>query len=279
MVKKSKSLPPEERLHFFKIMLPGFCTRLRIPPDFVKHISPEAYELATLEDSTGSQWPIKLSKTTEGTYLEDGWQDFVKDHSIDEYNFLLFGYDRNTCFSVNIFDKSACETSDSVLQASKYDPGKHLPSRKPKRLKKVRREEVELTDKPCSKTKCSSSRRRPATEEEKAEVLKEAESFTSKFPCFLKCLNASNVYRGFYLSIPSNFARTHLHIQQKGEVTLRNREGQTWRVNIIKFRRKTALCAGWPAFVHANQLEEADICIFELVGKFKLQFHIFRAVK
>ncbi|XP_043713903.1 B3 domain-containing protein Os01g0723500-like isoform X2 [Telopea speciosissima] len=228
MVNRSQNIPPDERNHFFKIMFPGFSTRRLIPPDFAEHISTEAYKFATIEDSSGSHWRIKLNKTTDGTYLEDGWQDFVKDHSIYDYNFLVFGYDGNTCFDVNIFDESACErdyvfstkpnqepafsngakkcdkpsktSTDSVQKDSKDNPGQRLPTVKPKGLKKARRENVELTREPQSKTICSSSRRRPPSEEEKAKVWKEAKSFTSKFPCFLRCLTTSNVSRGVVVS-------------------------------------------------------------------------------
>ncbi|KAJ4964237.1 hypothetical protein NE237_024176 [Protea cynaroides] len=311
MVKRSKNRLPGERRHFFKVMLPGrYTRRLQIPPAFVEHISEEAYKIATLEDSSGSHWCIKLSKTTDGTYLEDGWPDFVKDHSISDFNFLVFGYDGNTCFNVLIFSKSACErdyvfkikkneestfsigakeldkssetSSGSVQKASNDDPGQCLPTFKPDELKKSEREDVELTSEPLSRTRYSLSRRWSAIEEEKAKVWEAAKSFTSKFPCFVKCLTAANVYRKFTLEIPSKFARTHgrhFHTQWKTEVTLWNTQGKAWRVNLIYSWGRTVLCGGWQKFLRANKLEEADICIFELVGKFEMQVHIFRAVK
>ncbi|KAJ4964248.1 hypothetical protein NE237_024187 [Protea cynaroides] len=307
MVKRSKDRSSGKRRHFFKVMFPGCYTRrLRIPPDFVQHISKEAYEFATLEDSSGSHWCIKLSKTTDGTYLEDGWPDFVKDHSIYDFNFLVFGYDGNTCFKVLIFYENACEkdyvfktktneesafsngakkhdksseTPDSDQKASKEDPGQYLPTFKPNELKKSKSEDVELTSEPLLQTRCSLSRRWPATEEEKAEVWKAAESFTSKCPFFLKRLTASNAHKRFVLNIPRKFARTHLRTPLKEEVILWNTKGYAWRVKLKHTRITTVLSGGWLAFVRANKLEVADICIFELVGKFVMQVHIFRAVK
>ncbi|KAJ4964450.1 hypothetical protein NE237_024389 [Protea cynaroides] len=290
MVKRSKNKPPGRRRHFFKVMFPGrYARKLQIPPDFVEHISKEAYKSATLEDSSGNHWRTRLSKTTDGTYLGDGWPDFVKDHSIYDFNFLVFGYDGNTCFNVLIFYENACErdyvfkiktnegsafsngrdksseTPDSVQKASKDDPGQCLLTFKPKELEKPKREDVELTSEQLSRTRFSLSRRRPATKKEKAKVRKEAESFTSKFPCFLKCLTTSNVHR---LIIPVKFARTnrrHLRTQWKTETTLWNAKGEAWTVNLIYSWGRTALCGGWLEFLRANKLEEADICIFELV--------------
>ncbi|XP_042494948.1 B3 domain-containing protein Os11g0197600-like [Macadamia integrifolia] len=307
MGKTGKNIPPlDERPHFCKIMFPGFYTRpLRIPPEFLENISTEAYKFATLKDSNGNHWRVKLNKTTSGTYIEDGWQDFIRDHSIYDDNFLVFGYDGNTCFDVQIFDESGCnrdylfstkhqepdfsngakecdkssETSrDSVEKASKDDPGKCLPSSKPKGLRKAKGKDAVLTPEQIPKTIWSSSRRRPTTEEEKAKVLEEVESFTSKFPFLLRCLTATNVHKSL-LGIPMDFARKHFHFQKKTMVTLWNKKGQAWKVNMLYTSSRIALCGGWGAFVYANQLEEGDICIFELVGKLEMQVHIFPAVK
>ncbi|KAF8406360.1 hypothetical protein HHK36_008447 [Tetracentron sinense] len=113
MVKNSsKKICPDNRPSFFKIVYPGYTTEhLRIPPDFMKNILKEASETerAILRSPTGSHWQVKLSNTTNGTYLQDGWQDFLSDHSLGDNEFLLFTYDGDMCFNVQIFDKSGCE--------------------------------------------------------------------------------------------------------------------------------------------------------------------------
>lgn len=38
------------------------------------------------------------------------------------------------------------------------------------------------------------------------------------------------------------------------------------------------LSGGWPAFARGNNLEEGDICVFELVGPIEFHVHIFRVV-
>ncbi|OVA05167.1 B3 DNA binding domain [Macleaya cordata] len=79
----------------------------------MKHISEEESDRAILKGPSGSQWHVKLCKTEDGTYLQDGWQDFVRDHSLCYYEFLVFRYDGNMCFNVQIFDKSGCEREDA----------------------------------------------------------------------------------------------------------------------------------------------------------------------
>lgn len=69
---------------------------------------------ATLVGPSGGAWQVTLSRWSRSDlYIEDGWQKFVKEHSLQEYDFLLFRYDGDNRFTVQIFDKTACEREDS----------------------------------------------------------------------------------------------------------------------------------------------------------------------
>ncbi|XP_077218927.1 B3 domain-containing protein Os01g0723500-like isoform X2 [Tasmannia lanceolata] len=104
----------ERKPHFFKVLLGDFSNRLRIPPAFMKHISKEASSKRTviLEGPSSRVWHVELSKTVNGTYLQDGWQEFAKAHSLRVSEFLVFRYDGNMRFNVLIFDKTVCERED-----------------------------------------------------------------------------------------------------------------------------------------------------------------------
>ncbi|XP_077218662.1 B3 domain-containing protein Os01g0723500-like isoform X2 [Tasmannia lanceolata] len=80
----------------------------------MKHISEEASSKGTaiLEGPSSKVWHVELSKQTNGTYLQDGWQEFAKAHSLRVSEFLVFRYDGNMRFSVKFFDKTACERED-----------------------------------------------------------------------------------------------------------------------------------------------------------------------
>ncbi|XP_077219244.1 B3 domain-containing protein Os12g0592300-like isoform X2 [Tasmannia lanceolata] len=115
----------ERKPHFFKVLLGDFSHRLRIPPAFMKHISKEAssQRTAILEGPSSKGWRVEVRKKTNGTYLQDGWQEFAKAHSLKVSEFLVFRYDGNMRFSVQIFDKTACEredifTSDSFQEST-----------------------------------------------------------------------------------------------------------------------------------------------------------------
>ncbi|XP_077218890.1 B3 domain-containing protein Os01g0723500-like isoform X2 [Tasmannia lanceolata] len=112
----------ERKPHFFKVLLGDFSHSL-IPPAFMKHISKEASSKRTaiLEGPSSKVWHVELSKKINGTYLQEGWQEFAKAHSLRVSEFLVFRYDGNMRFNVLIFDKTACErvvifTSDNFQE-------------------------------------------------------------------------------------------------------------------------------------------------------------------
>ncbi|KAI3830373.1 hypothetical protein MKX03_033485, partial [Papaver bracteatum] len=75
----------------------------------MKHIFSEESDRAILEGPTGSRWHVKLCKTEKGTFLQDGWQDFVRYYSLGNNEFLMFRYEGNLHFNVVILHKSGCE--------------------------------------------------------------------------------------------------------------------------------------------------------------------------
>lgn len=112
----------ERRPHFFKVLIGDFKQRLKIPPNFCKHIPweasrkakslKEASMAATLEGPSGRTWLVVIRRTAEGTFFTSGWPKFVQDQVLRELEFLVFRYDGNTHFTAMVFDKTACERGD-----------------------------------------------------------------------------------------------------------------------------------------------------------------------
>ncbi|XP_047056869.1 B3 domain-containing protein Os01g0723500-like [Lolium rigidum] len=117
--------PGDRRPHFFKVLVGDYEKRLRIPPNFCKHIPweasrkakglKEASMAATLEGPGGRTWRVVIRRTAEGTFFTSGWPQFVQDQALRALEFLVFRHDGGTRFAAMVFDKSACEREDLLL--------------------------------------------------------------------------------------------------------------------------------------------------------------------
>lgn len=54
-------------------------------------------------------WQVGLAIDGRKFWFHDGWQDFVKYHSIYVRHYLVFKYAKNSTFDVPILDTTACE--------------------------------------------------------------------------------------------------------------------------------------------------------------------------
>ncbi|KAF5177306.1 B3 domain-containing protein [Thalictrum thalictroides] len=236
---------------FFKIIHAslGNTQQLRIPPDFLKHIADEDSGIAVLEGPSATyDWHVRFCKKEGGTFLTEGWNDFVRDNALGEYEFLVFRYQGNMCFHVEIYAKSGCKKEDSggniqgIVGSTSYR-GRGRPP-KNALLSQIR-----------GKVRNG----RLPTEEEKEKVLKSALSFTFTLhlPNFMRCLYASCVYTSYVLNIPSDFAKAYLP-KYKSEIVLQGRNGRSWSVTCNPGKRQYTFCGGWTCFVHENQLNAGD---------------------
>ncbi|KAJ1285185.1 hypothetical protein BS78_03G260800 [Paspalum vaginatum] len=124
----------ERRPHFFKVLMGDFKKRLKIPPDFCKHIPweasrkassrtlKEASMAATLEGPSGRTWLVVIRRSAEGTFFASGWPKFVRDQALRELEFLVFRYDGGTRFTAMVFDTTACEREDLLAMPGGADP-------------------------------------------------------------------------------------------------------------------------------------------------------------
>ncbi|CAK9150826.1 unnamed protein product [Ilex paraguariensis] len=131
---EENSLISDYRPAFFKIIFADrISEQLRIPPHFVKYISEEGTQEATLKGPSGDHWPVKLFRSVNGMFLQDGWQEFLRENFLGNNEFLLFRYNGNMCFDVKIFNKNGCERTDvsstPLCQGSVFPDGKRKRGR------------------------------------------------------------------------------------------------------------------------------------------------------
>uniref|UniRef100_A0ACD5W8Q9 Uncharacterized protein n=1 Tax=Avena sativa TaxID=4498 RepID=A0ACD5W8Q9_AVESA len=121
------------------------------------------------------------------------------------------------------------------------------------------------------------SQRPVVTEEQKNQALQRAQQFKSKNPFGLQIMKESYVYVGFFLNIPSEFAKECLP-RANIKLKLWDPQGKSWDVNYIYSSQRSvgALSGGWGKFSVGNNLEVFDVCVFELISKDNIKVHIYR---
>ncbi|PQM35983.1 B3 domain-containing protein REM5-like [Prunus yedoensis var. nudiflora] len=109
----------EEKKHSFFKLHAGFNTDcVRIPPKFLKHMSKDLSERATLKlkNSSDSSWTVKVKKIREGAvYFKNGWEEFIRDNSLGTDNEMLtIFYEGNMHFSIRIFGENGIERTEEL---------------------------------------------------------------------------------------------------------------------------------------------------------------------
>ncbi|XWS62846.1 hypothetical protein CRYUN_Cryun06bG0045600 [Craigia yunnanensis] len=120
-------------------------------------------------------------------------------------------------------------------------------------------------------------RQRDVTTEEKQSTFREAAMFKPDNPFCRIILRPSYVYKGIVLHIPRSFARRYLN-GVDGIITLQVSEGKKWPVQCIYGNGSLKFSKGWAEFVLDNNLDEGDVCVFELINtkEIVLKVTIFR---
>ncbi|KAG0529156.1 hypothetical protein BDA96_05G074100 [Sorghum bicolor] len=92
---------------FFKVFFPELSgERLKIPPMFRQHLQEQPTGPVSLRGPSGKKWQATLASESEAWFFEQGWKEFVTDHSINKGYFLVFTYDGPSQFSVVVFSPS-----------------------------------------------------------------------------------------------------------------------------------------------------------------------------
>ncbi|WCJ35345.1 B3 domain-containing protein Os12g0592300 [Euphorbia peplus] len=121
--------------------------RLRIPARFSsKHLKVRTSGSVSLIGPSGNIWPVTFVQLDEDNFLDHGWPIFIKDHFIECGDLLVFRYDGELCFTVQIFDLSGCEKEAAFHSKCSQDSGQFYRSIDQKR---EREEHAESSDISC----------------------------------------------------------------------------------------------------------------------------------
>lgn len=71
--------------------------------------------MVSLRGPSGKIWDVELVDSSNGLRFESGWKEFVVDHAMEIGDFLVFRLEGCSCFSVLVFDATACEKEVAFL--------------------------------------------------------------------------------------------------------------------------------------------------------------------
>ncbi|KAG5543344.1 hypothetical protein RHGRI_016167 [Rhododendron griersonianum] len=287
-----------QSIMFLQILSLGFDQQLAIPEKFARNMKKKLPENVTVVGPSGAQWDVGLVLSGETFLFKHGWKEFVKDHLLKEDDVLIFKYNGESRFDVIIFNgQSFCERESSYfvtkcghterdggfrtkrnmgespieVECDSLDCGGECsPSKRPRNNENMksahlgrptqsrRRVGVKKVNSVAKDGTVGGyplqyvSNRRPVTEEEKKNALQMARAALTPSSCIV--------------SIPSEWVLSHLPRKGK-DVTLRvKKKEKTWhaRYSGIVGSRARGLSGGWKDFAFDNNLEESDVCLFEL---------------
>ncbi|XP_021725445.1 B3 domain-containing protein Os01g0723500-like isoform X2 [Chenopodium quinoa] len=306
---------PDNKHHFFKIMLGDFESYLRIPRKFKDEYKEKLLQRVTLRGPSGDCWTVALAQRGEDIELRNGWRDFVKDHSLEEGDFLVFQHVENSLFNVLMFDKTGCEREDShfVIQdrdiraenccymrdnktdrpsvfaydQQRFEEDEVVHDKMDDDEEEDEDEEIQQEtigkNSRTGKGKCYESNRRPLTKKDKERAFRLASKHSTTRPSCKIRMKQSHVHHLFILTIPREFADNCLPMVSQ-EIRLRV-GSKIWRVSLNRRNVQCTLNKGWAHFVLDNNLETEDYCVLELADTgtsrqpLTLDVHIYRAVE
>ncbi|KAK7383090.1 hypothetical protein VNO78_28758 [Psophocarpus tetragonolobus] len=98
------------RPHFYEVYSSAFSShRLKIPDGFACHMKGKTYGSVSLTGPSGNVWTVQLIRQDSDLFFHHGWSTFVVDHNLECGELLVFRYEGCLHFSVQVFDKDACE--------------------------------------------------------------------------------------------------------------------------------------------------------------------------
>ncbi|KAG4208204.1 hypothetical protein ERO13_A03G116300v2 [Gossypium hirsutum] len=98
------------RPHFLNVFSStSSANSLRIPVGFNRNLEGRGSGSVLLKGPSGYSWNVKLVQRNDDLLFDEGWADFVADHSLECGEILVFRYDGDLVFDVKVFDQSSCE--------------------------------------------------------------------------------------------------------------------------------------------------------------------------
>ncbi|XAR72862.1 hypothetical protein NMG60_11019642 [Bertholletia excelsa] len=108
---RRRGSPMDKPSIFYRLIVPSIIQekKMRIPEKFVRKLGNDLPAVATLTTPNGCVWQVGLKRIDDKVCFTDGWYEFVEHQAIRVGYLLVFTYEGNSNFSVNIYDMATAE--------------------------------------------------------------------------------------------------------------------------------------------------------------------------
>lgn len=86
-----------------------------IPPAFIANFNGNIPKKFKLRDSQGKSWHVEWEEIGRKLLINKGWECFASGHSLVRGDFLIFRYNGNGLFIVNIFGLNGCKKDETTV--------------------------------------------------------------------------------------------------------------------------------------------------------------------
>ncbi|TVU08232.1 hypothetical protein EJB05_41629, partial [Eragrostis curvula] len=260
----------KRRPRFIRSLHPEDLQEMKMPDKFVQeHLteSGPSSQKATIFSRLGKFWHIELDPDRPGVLQGDGWMQFLKAHDLSEGNVLLFRYEGNMLFRVEVFLQTGlleeCEaaaaanrTDDDVAGPSEPQQGSNQPGVSHVKMKRKNTKEnstcLKGSDK---KPKVPSG---PANKVASQKKLVRQRSFTKLI---------TDYHLKFFFAVKLTICSS-VGLLGACEITLKTSVDKikSWRVSFNTANTFGYLWGpGWKRFCQENKIKEGSCCTFNIV--------------
>ncbi|XP_042444750.1 B3 domain-containing protein REM5-like isoform X2 [Zingiber officinale] len=239
---------------FFKVLLPGFLEKLSIPRIFVENLPETDRPLkVSIRSPLRTFWQVQIKREGCTLYFTDGWREFAEAHNFAVGFFLVFRYQGNMVFTVEVFGLNGglkdynhtggCRCLSRGLVRSGYEEKQQLVVDEDDALVEEQEEDHIIVE--------DSPLQLPSGTEPPLQFQKKIRPYNLKYKI---------------MGIPRHLAsRSEFNTDQM--FLLKNMRGRPWPVNYHQNGKNGFLRSGWDAFSKDNNLELGDRCIFKFISK------------
>ncbi|XP_042440915.1 putative B3 domain-containing protein Os04g0346900 isoform X1 [Zingiber officinale] len=271
------------RRSVLKVLCPDSLRKLAIPRDFMKYIETKMeFRKAILISPLVKLWHIVIERPDKSNtmFFGSGWEKFVQAHSLGNGKMVGFRYEGNMVFTVKVSLCGNCRARSSNTNTASV-PQSALPEQTvaPSSARHSSTARVHNSSRHEQMVPAPSSSRVPSDSEESMTGTKRRRTLNTaaqdELPNTRGCSQASEPNLKWEvvvttrslgsLNIPKRFTCLDQFSREKGEVSVTDSRGRKWPIRLTH-RTESALGRGLRLMAQENNVEEGDVCIFEVTS-------------